>query len=335
VDSVTQSPTDWKAVEITGSGMNILYSSNVNSRFVGGNIIGSIKGNLLVGMLERDTTGNNLFAPRGVVCKINNTGITQINIASYLNPMPVNAATYWISSNFISVSNDTVMYFVANDTTVSADSLGKGNQVWVTDGTNSGTHKLSIPGSNHNNDLYDAFYFNKSVAMCKDNVYFIFDPDSAASGLDPQCWQGDRYGHANFISSIHPDNNWYDFYRYENIASNNNMIYILADTNTLLDEVCLFRNQDCSSLSSVTEIKTVAATKVYPNPFNNQLIVHRPTAKEETLFLYDNTGKLILTKPLFSEKENIFTGNLPAGLYFYNIYGKDGVRKDWGKMVKE
>jgi hypothetical protein len=75
--------------------------------------------------------------------------------------------------------------------------------------------------------------------------------------------------------------------------------------------------------------------EVYPNPFDEQLNIKRPMAKEETLFLYDNTGKLVLTKPLFSEKENIFTGNLPAGMYFYNIYGKDGVRKDWGKVVKE
>jgi hypothetical protein len=75
--------------------------------------------------------------------------------------------------------------------------------------------------------------------------------------------------------------------------------------------------------------------EVFPNPFDEQLNIKRPVAKEETLYLYDNTGKLVLTKPLFSEKENIFTGNLPAGLYFYNIYGKDGVRKDWGKVVKE
>jgi hypothetical protein len=75
--------------------------------------------------------------------------------------------------------------------------------------------------------------------------------------------------------------------------------------------------------------------EVFPNPFDEQLNIKRPIAKEETLFLYDNTGKLILTKSLFSEKENIFTGNLPAGMYFYNIYSKDGLRKDWGKVVKE
>ena len=74
---------------------------------------------------------------------------------------------------------------------------------------------------------------------------------------------------------------------------------------------------------------------VSPNPFEQTLIIKTNFAQQETFYLYDVIGKLILTKTIEANKEQINTANLAAGLYFYSIVNKNGERVKAGKMVKE
>ena len=75
--------------------------------------------------------------------------------------------------------------------------------------------------------------------------------------------------------------------------------------------------------------------EVFPNPFYEQITIKRPIPKQETFCLYDSFGKLILTKTLEENKEQINTSFLPEGLYFYAIVNKNGERVKAGKVVKE
>ena len=74
---------------------------------------------------------------------------------------------------------------------------------------------------------------------------------------------------------------------------------------------------------------------VYPNPFTSTIYIQTTSPKQETFSLYDSYGKLILTKTIIDNKEQINTSQLAAGLYFYSIVNKNGERVKAGKVVKE
>lgn len=73
---------------------------------------------------------------------------------------------------------------------------------------------------------------------------------------------------------------------------------------------------------------------VYPNPFTDEINIHNPKSYGISFNLHDALGKLILTKSLKKENETIQLSSLPQGMYYYNIYDKDGTRLGFGKLVK-
>lgn len=87
--------------------------------------------------------------------------------------------------------------------------------------------------------------------------------------------------------------------------------------------------------AGVEEVPPQEEITAYPNPFEATLIIKCSHVQNKTFYLYDSFGKLILTKTINENKEQINTANLAAGLYFYSIVNKNGVRLKAGKMVKE
>ena len=85
----------------------------------------------------------------------------------------------------------------------------------------------------------------------------------------------------------------------------------------------------------VEEVPPQEEITVYPNPFEATLIIKCSHVQNKTFYLYDSFGKLILTKTITENKEQINTANLAAGLYFYSIINKNGERVKAGKVVKE
>ena len=84
----------------------------------------------------------------------------------------------------------------------------------------------------------------------------------------------------------------------------------------------------------VEEVPPQEEITVYPNPFEATLIIKCSHVQNKTFYLYDSFGKLILTKTITENKEQINTANLAAGLYFYAIVNKNGERLKAGKVVK-
>lgn len=71
-----------------------------------------------------------------------------------------------------------------------------------------------------------------------------------------------------------------------------------------------------------------------PTPFQDRLtIVTELSFALETFTIYDQTGALMLQKPIFSRATEINTANLAPGLYYYTLTVKDkGIKR--GKLLK-
>jgi hypothetical protein len=77
--------------------------------------------------------------------------------------------------------------------------------------------------------------------------------------------------------------------------------------------------------------------KIYPNPFQHQLVLESGIVKGETIFkLTDLTGKVIYSLTLStSEKQMIQLPELAKGLYIYRWEDKAGHVLKEGKLIRE
>ena len=87
--------------------------------------------------------------------------------------------------------------------------------------------------------------------------------------------------------------------------------------------------------NGINDVPKENEVSIYPNPFTNIINIQKSLPKQETFSLYDSFGKLILSKTILENKEQINTSNLATGLYFYAIVNHNGERVKAGKVVKE
>lgn len=78
------------------------------------------------------------------------------------------------------------------------------------------------------------------------------------------------------------------------------------------------------TLVSIQENNLASQIKVYPNPFQNEIVVKLKETQITSLLLYDILGNQI---PIQTKKQNdrleIRLENLPSGVYFLNVFNKD------------
>ncbi len=86
----------------------------------------------------------------------------------------------------------------------------------------------------------------------------------------------------------------------------------------------------CSSITSVEELANEGTVNIYPNPFNELLVVN--TDIETTVNLYNCLGKVVLSKTIHSSLA-ITTTELISGVYFYEIIQNQQLLKS-GKLIK-
>ncbi len=72
---------------------------------------------------------------------------------------------------------------------------------------------------------------------------------------------------------------------------------------------------------------------IFPNPGIDKIFI-RTMLKSITLSLYDLMGKCVLSKNLQPGLDQLFTGNLPSGIYFYHMW-QGNKKVDSGKWIKE
>ena len=112
-------------------------------------------------------------------------------------------------------------------------------------------------------------------------------------------------------------------------------IPIFGATNLDINQSALigsFFEDFCSKTTGVREENSNASVSIYPNPFDNQLIVRCQPNNAYTLTLYDNLYRQIL-KEAFHGNSTINTEYLPNGIYFYEIRNSTKQFKS-GKVIK-
>lgn len=111
----------------------------------------------------------------------------------------------------------------------------------------------------------------------------------------------------------------------------------LNDATNLKDEQVLFADFGIEELSSISASIDISLTNgnllVYPNPTqDNILLADEVLHTYEYLFLYDSTGKLVLSQAIDSNLLPI--SHLDTGLYFLGFM-KDGLKTSSIKIVKQ
>jgi hypothetical protein len=76
-----------------------------------------------------------------------------------------------------------------------------------------------------------------------------------------------------------------------------------------------------------------SSTRVYPNPFTNQIKVSSNYIGQIDFFLFDITSRKLLQQT-FDNSVSLDTQDLSKGIYIYELRSKDGMIQK-GKVVKD
>jgi hypothetical protein len=71
-----------------------------------------------------------------------------------------------------------------------------------------------------------------------------------------------------------------------------------------------------------------------PNPFDQMLVFENTSGRTQDMVLYSAIGERILSKTLPSGMQSIETGQLPAGMYYWQVL-EEGRAVGTGKLVKK
>ena len=92
------------------------------------------------------------------------------------------------------------------------------------------------------------------------------------------------------------------------------MIHLIADGGTFSNGNALGIRLN-TSVANMNEISTTDFS-VYPNPANSQINVKADSKMLGSIYtVYDNTGRIVLSGKINSEKTVIELGNLQSGIY--------------------
>jgi hypothetical protein len=90
----------------------------------------------------------------------------------------------------------------------------------------------------------------------------------------------------------------------------------------------------CETLVTKTDDKDLRQFSIYPNPCSDYIIVEQPGEYSDSrLEIFSQSGTLVLSVPMTSEKNVVDISNVPRGIFFCRLNGKNGVRVE--KLVKE
>ena len=94
-----------------------------------------------------------------------------------------------------------------------------------------------------------------------------------------------------------------------------------------------FFDSFCNATVGINEENSnVSFISLFPNPFDNQLIIQLAQNTDYTLILYDNLSRQVLKERLY-DHSTINTDYIPNGIYFYEIRNAEKLLKT-GKVIK-
>ncbi len=128
------------------------------------------------------------------------------------------------------------------------------------------------------------------------------------------------------------------YYRYDASGNRTARDIVLKQTRSLLSTPLPNIQEDTVNQKSEVYADTLAKSSVliYPNPTKNKITVEIQGIEEYNgngIYLYDQTGRLVLTHKNLSITNNIDVSNLKQGIYFMIIRIKDNISR-W-RVIKE
>lgn len=190
------------------------------------------------------------------------------------------------------------------------DSLTKTSQLWVSDGTKTGTTKVtSFAHGLSPARLYS--FQNKLIMTGNDTINHaveLFVSDGTAAGTI--CPKPPSTG----VDAFLPWQAWVPY---------NNSLYYRAAYGYFADyQLCRFTDTQNTGIAEQAE----PVLSVYPNPTNGFInFTLPPSALKADIELYYSNGVLIFRQAVTNSVNTIDLTNQPPGLYFIKIISENGI----------
>lgn len=104
--------------------------------------------------------------------------------------------------------------------------------------------------------------------------------------------------------------------------------------NTLAGPRASLLNSNACTTLSVFDSEKISKIVLYPNPSSQYISVSSPLANFDGIEIFDNSGKLVLSKSKIQSQEKIDIKFLPSGLYFVRVYSNSTLLKS-DKFIKK
>jgi len=98
-------------------------------------------------------------------------------------------------------------------------------------------------------------------------------------------------------------------------------------------EILIDDNFLCKTFDIGINDRLQTSFNIYPNPFNDYLIIEQADLGTVNIEIIDINGKALISKAVSGLRIKIETNNLPSGLYLVKVYFDDKIRTSL--VVKE
>lgn len=95
--------------------------------------------------------------------------------------------------------------------------------------------------------------------------------------------------------------------------------------------------EECNTVGTMLIDEKNESLSIYPNPFNTSVSVEISDFSDNRAYelrMYNTIGEEVLQSGLLNQTTSIQTGNLPSGIYYYKVFGTDGLI-DSGKIISQ
>ncbi|MFI5220641.1 MAG: T9SS type A sorting domain-containing protein, partial [Bacteroidia bacterium] len=116
------------------------------------------------------------------------------------------------------------------------------------------------------------------------------------------------------------------------IIFGNDSLLLVGQENVFVAKV-LPGNLCPDTITAVNEFENMNNFIVFPNPFNDNLIIKAKTDRQLEIILYDILSRKLLQRN-FTSTTTINTEQLASGLYIYEVRNKNGIIAN-GKVIKQ
>ena len=194
-----------------------------------------------------------------------------------------------------------------------------GNQIWV----------INYNGDSNADDTGD------DIAVNNNNLIYMTGHTNKGSVLAP------NYDAITTILDQSGNVLWRDLFNNSSDSSDvPNLIFINGDDFYIAGstvESNQMRNMMVIKYSGTVGIEkntSVSAFSIYPNPFNDFIVVETSLINKPIFSVYNSLGQLILEQEVFKGANSISLSNIPPGLYCYQL-NNEGITLSNGKIICE